>query len=249
MMYKIVTAFEYVFPVIGGNLVDHDNVDKGGVIKQVYGTAFHIGKGFFLSAGHAIINGLQNSFFGLGYPEKGYWKASQVVEHEVLPDYDIGIVRTSIPNLKAMPWKTGESSMLTDVQTTGYPYALDLEHFRIHVRAFRGHIVSSLTFHEFRAKPRVYELSFQCPKGLSGAPLFTVRPSPKIIGVIVGNRATEMLVMTDRERVVDGSETIVERYESLQLGVALQSSSLMNLPSKILGTAIRAHLEEAELLD
>ena len=249
MMSKIVSAYEYVFPVIGGSLVDQDSVDKGGVIKQVYGTAFNIAGGFFLTAGHAITNGLENSFFGLGYPEKNVWKASQVVEHEVLPDYDLGIIKAIIPNARAMPWKTGEASMLQNVQSAGYPYALDLEHFRIRVRAFRGHIVSSLTFYEFRAKPRAYELSFQCPRGLSGSPVLTVSRNPSIIGVIVGNRATEMLVMSDREKTVNGSETIVERYESLQLGIALQSSSLMSLSSKTLGTTIRAYLEEAKLLD
>jgi len=70
--------------------------------------------------------------------------------------------------------------------------------------------------------------------------------------MIVGNSSTEMLVYSDREIIHDlgmQKESVVERYEALQLGMAVQSSALLNIDSRILNANLKNHLMKNELID
>jgi hypothetical protein len=62
--------------------------------------------------------------------------------------------------------------------------------------------------------------------------------------MICGNAATEMLIFQDREEIDDGKRVeIVERYESLQLGIAIQTCSLTSISSSLLGKSIGEHVQ------
>jgi len=176
-----VNAFEYVFPVVAGVPIEGRSMIK---VEQVYGTSFYIGNNNFVVAGHTLKNALQHQIIGLAYKGDEFVKWSKIVETELREDYDIGLVKAEIPGAKALPWDLDELPMLSDVQTVGYPHALDLQNLILHIRAFKGHIVSQITFYKFPSNPRCYELSFDCPKDLSGAPLFTVSAPLKIKGVV-----------------------------------------------------------------
>ena len=96
-------------------------------------------------------------------------------------------------------------------------------------------------------RPRVYELSFQCPRGLSGAPLLLKGNDPSIVGLIISNIVTEIQVSSVKEVITEETEnqqttTTTERYESLHLGIAVQSNSLVNFDSRILGCSLHNHL-------
>jgi hypothetical protein len=79
-------------------------------------------------------------------------------------------------------------------------------------RSFKGYIVSTKRFLRFAAKPWVYELSFACPRGLSGASVITLDGAPRVTGVVVGNHSIQMNDFTDREIIsTDKERTIVER--------------------------------------
>ena len=98
------------------------------------------------------------------------------------------------------------------------------------IRSFVGHVVSATTFGRLAPDPLSYELSFQCPRGLSGAPLLTRHDDSMLItGVVIGNQRTEMLVFSERESVSDMKEVITERFEALQLGIALQCRAFLDL--------------------
>lgn len=233
-----INALEHVFPIVGGS-IKKTPFENQLVIKQIYGTAFSIGDKCFLTAAHVVESAKENEWAGIGYPEGQSWKVSSLIDSETITESDLGIVKADVPNPKSLKWRFDQLSMLEDVQTVGYPYSLDLENLIIGARAFTGHIVAGPIFQRLTAKPRIYELSFQCPRGLSGAPLLRKN---SIVGMIIGNRTTQMLVFSDKEILAEGGkETIVERYESLQLGMALQSASVININSRILGT-IRNHL-------
>jgi hypothetical protein len=84
-----------------------------------------------------------------------------------------------------------------------------------------------------------------CPRGLSGAPVLERRGDLAVVaGMVIGNERMEMNVLTEREVVSEGEKTIFERYEALNLGIALQSRSILGLgPFKVLnGRRIREHL-------
>lgn len=146
-----------------------------------------------------------------------------------------------------MPWRFGELPRLETVQTVGFPHGL--EPGEIITRAFRGEIVSGRVWKRLPASPRVYELSFMCPRSLSGAPLFTTELSPSVVGTINGNVITCITVYSETERhVEDGEETIHEKTEALHLGLAIQSGAMASVRSKLLGCTLGDWLHKKGLL-
>ena len=140
--------------------------------------------------------------------------------------------------------------MLTEVQASGFPYALDLHALTLTIRSFRGTVVAARTWGSLSAEPRVYELSFPCPRGISGAPLWKVGPSPSVLGIIFGNSITEMIVNQEVERTKEGSETIVyEKVEALHLGLAVQAQSVLSVESSLLGMRVGEFLRRRNLLE
>jgi hypothetical protein len=57
-----------------------------------------------------------------------------------------------------------------------------------------------------------------------------------------------MLVFSNREKISETQETIVERFEALQLGIAIQSTGLLTINSRILNGTLSAHLKKHQLL-
>ena len=138
--------------------------------------------------------------------------------------------------------------MLEKVHSVGYPYAIDRANNCMGMRAFSGHIVSPRDWPQLQTIPRIYELSYQCPRGLSGAPLWTESSPVKVVGVILGNSITEMEVYSERETDSHGEKTTVyQKVEALHLGVALQTAALMDVRSSLLGTTIGEHLRGMNL--
>src|SRR5687768_1522133 len=128
---------------------------------------------------------------------------------------------------------------------------MDLERQRMGIRSFVGHIVSATTFGRLKRDPPSYELSFQCPRGLSGAPLL-IRDADSMLvtGFVIGIERTEMNVFTERETVTEENERVtVERYEALNLGIALQSRAVLDVgPFRVLnGRTILQHLRRQAL--
>lgn len=59
------------------------------------------------------------------------------------------------------------------------------------------------------------------------------------MGYVVGNERSGMLVHSDTERdSTSGKDLVVERYEWLTYGVAVSSTTLMNVPSRMLQSTI-----------
>jgi len=118
----------------------------------------------------------------------------------------------------------------------------------IGIRAFGGNLVSSRTFLGFPARPRVYELPFACPRGLSGAPVFTADNTSRLVGLVAGNTATDMLLLRESAVTKEGETTVFEQYERLTLGIAVQTASLLSVQSRLVGQSLREHLESHGLL-
>jgi hypothetical protein len=236
-------AYEFVFPIIAGNLVEQSEA-RAVNVRQVIGTCFSIGNGFFLTAAHVVSSAVDCGW--IGYPVEKVWRMLDLKGSEIHEDVDVAIIQAEMPDHKIFKWQVQSRGMWEQAQTIGFPYALDLENANLNIRGFSGHIVSQLSFYGLTAKPRVYELSFQAPRGLSGAPLLL--HSGEVAGIVIGNKSTEMQVFSDREILADGTqEKIVERYEALQLGIALTSASIIDLDFKILGSTLRDYLVKSNL--
>jgi hypothetical protein len=246
---QVIEGYDYSFPVIG---YSKDPARPGIVApKNVYGTAFSIGGGWFMTAAHVLESALsENSTAAIGFVDGPRYIAADVSNYELHPEFDVALFGTSIvvARAKALPWLEERLPGLFDVAATGYPYAIDLQQNTLGGRWFKGYVVSRRKRSVFRARPWTYELSFACPRGLSGSPLITLHEDSAIAGLVVGNHTTKILVFTDSERISETEETIVERYEALQLGVAIESNEILGITSLVLGSTLRVHLQRHSLL-
>ena len=218
-------VFELVLPVIGA-----DSTETGELkTREAFGTAFTIGGGVYLTAGHVWENALAFPKQGIGIlPDQterpGHMLICRVDESEVLKDYDLAILKSPAVSWKAFPWSTADLTLLEEVRAFGDPYAFDPSSGTLNVRGFKGEIVGGDTLTRLAANPAVNELSFPCPRGLSGAPLIRNQPETQITGIVLGNQITEMTLFQEKETLVEGTrETVLIKTEALHFGDCLES--------------------------
>jgi hypothetical protein len=256
-MKASLSGYDLAFPLMTGvqgkapGLFDSNN--------EILGTAFLLGAGYLLTAAHVAI-ALQASgvlpLLAVPRPgEEGLASVSIIDDIEILP-HDIAILHVPVrgdPTTiePVLPWFAGEITPFDDIWSIGFPYGLisrgNLQQFQL--RVFRGHAVGNPANYELPTDrgrtTAVYELSFQAPRGLSGAPLLAGAQSPgfTIAGLVVGNSSQSMVVHTETEIDSSGErEVIVQRHESLHLGIAVQARQILELPSRLLGSTVGRHL-------
>jgi hypothetical protein len=230
--------FDYILPIFAGSEVMKPTV--------VAGTAFGLGDNCFMTAAHCLREGQAQGWMALGTTNGKAIQVWNIPQWELVEEYDVAVFRAevSVP-LRCFAWTSDELPMTTAVKSVGYAHAMDPGRDRMRVRSFTGNIVSATTLGRLPSDPPCYELSFACPRGLSGAPVLERRGELAVVaGMVIGNERMEMNVLTEREVVSEGEKTIFERYEALNLGIALQSRCILGLgPFKVLnGRRIREHL-------
>lgn len=256
----MIEANEIVAPVMFAECREGGTFEISG---NILGSCFPIGGNFCLTAGHVVLS-VQDQPIDkvavLGLRKNSRWVGAEIVNSEVL-DADIGLLQFNNPNgldwgkEKAFSWDLNILSLLQQVKTCGYPYGtnlIDIEMI-ISLRAFFGHIVSVRNKYipiGYKGKCfSVYELSFSVPRGLSGAPLY-IGDSPTLVcGLNIGNSESKMLVHQSTERTAEGNiERVMEYYEYLHLGIAVQASTIVNIESKLLKAPILQHLKRNGLI-
>jgi hypothetical protein len=257
MVVPNISAYDVLLPVFSARPAATRVFSATG---EVAGTCFLLGGPFYLTAGHVVAkrdDGYRPTV-AFRKSEDDNWHAAEVVDVELLPD-DLAVIqlatkRDSAPESElAFPWLDATVAPLTDVWTAGYAYGLHAvrDQSRVLQRAFRGHVVADPREFEIPARARdpfaAYELSFQAPRGLSGAPLlmgFGRHISDQsIVGVVVGNSSSQMLVYAEEDIDVSGTQTnIVQHWERLNLGLAVQGESILGRRSQLLGRSLREFL-------
>jgi hypothetical protein len=150
---------------------------------------------------------------------------------EVFDHLDLALLRCPTLEAEILPIHFDSLGYLEDVFAAGYPFGFELTPPTLHLRAFKGYVVTRrgldrLPWREDDSQsPRrtaFYELSFLPPAGLSGAPLLTLRVggAPAVVGVVLGQHRAEQ----------GGS--------SMQLGLALAIEALLTIESEIIGGSI-----------
>lgn len=216
---------------------------------QICGTAFAIGGGFFVTAAHVLDTVLESRAPSLGFLPGGAsfgpveYRQAPITQHEILRGVDLGILACAGGPYGCFQWFGRDVALLTNVLAGGYPYALERDRLQVYVRAYRGSIAAAHRIYQLPAEPMGYELSFPAPRGLSGAPLLLQQLPPVIVGYIVENGRSGMLVMSHRESVAESTtETVIEQYEYLTYGMAVSSSAIVDIQSELLGGTVRDHL-------
>lgn len=242
---------QVVSPVVIGHQRPGGEFD---IVGEVLGTAFSVGGGFLLTAAHVVheFQARRDDVALVATPAGESWMASRVSQSEAL-DADIGVIecRKVGETLPALSWDVQNLDVLAPVRSFGSAYGTHVvdDERMIVARAFRGEVTCTLP----RFKPigldgpafSVHELSFQAPRGLSGAPLLDGL-SETVRGLVIGNSQTEMLLSFETETDSDGLS--VERVERLTLGVAVRARDVISRASMLLAGTIGSHLEVHGLL-
>ena len=236
----------FIFPIFGGRCTETDDKTEWEMLN-VYGTAFSVGGGYFVTAGHVLGNAVSNETASIGWARDSGWYDTPIIEHEVIAEYDIGYFTADLSGSESFQWNFAELLKLQDVQTCGFPLSFDRERKLINPRAFKGYVVSQVSHPNLASRPRCYELSFACPSGLSGAPLLSDCP-PQVRGIILGNRTTEVEVSWTQEAEREGQKELsVHRSEMLNWGLAVQSDALANIQSRLLGGSLIDYFKRTNL--
>ena len=237
------------FPVMGYNIID-------GKAKtdNLYGTASYLGNRIFITAGHSILNAKESKYMGLAFRDNNNSKSgytyNSIKDYEIFEDLDLALLRLDHDNFEATAeiWTLKQTEFLEDVFTIGYPFGYNSLEKELVVRGLKGHIVTRRHFHEFPNKPLIYELSFHCPRGVSGASLKNIETN-HIKGFIIANASTEISVFKETEITQDAKErTVYEKVETTKYGVAITIANLIDKNSRILETTFRKYLKKQNLL-
>jgi hypothetical protein len=254
-----IVGYDFGCPVLGVR----GNRETGLRIEgEIRGTAFPVGGPYMLTAGHVIEGFGGDPDFTpviVLYGPDHRFSPAVIVATEVIGS-DVGILRLEFIKdgsdswLKPLRWGAEPLWGFEEVRSVGYPFGFRItpDERAIVVRGFEGHIVAwNRNF-----KPAgyaggsfpVYELSFAAPRGMSGALIYNAEGEPRVQGVVIGNSETSMLVLSSEERVTTPSATtIVEQYDRLRLGIAVQGPHLRTLSSRLLGLTIGEHLARYSL--
>lgn len=238
------------FPIVGYGLKDGVTITD-----NIFGTASYLNNDIFITAGHSILNAKESPITGIAFRDKlnslsGY-TYHVIDKFEIFEDLDIGLVKLEKghPNAKSNKWTTKPVEMLEEVIALGFPFGYNLQEKEFVVRGLKGNIVTRRKFHEFPTKPLVYELSFHCPKGISGAALNSF-DSRHVLGFIIANASTEILVFEEKEVDKSGNKTsIFEKYETTKYGIAITVDNLFDRDSKILNGTFGEYLAKENLLE
>src|SRR5439155_22482682 len=90
--------------------------------REVCGTAFTLGGGAYLTAGHVWKQALTHPIQALGMmdaPDSGTFKNVKIRDAEVLAGYDLAILKAP-PFGKSAPWSAQPVALLDTVQAFGY---------------------------------------------------------------------------------------------------------------------------------
>lgn len=213
------------------------------------GTAFPVGRGVFVTAGHVVealdssINPTLRKFYADGTAQ-----AVPIKKSESWDGIDFGFLHAeNIQDTEIISWIDARFVELADVLAMGFAHGFDPQRKKLTMRHFKGHIVARQKYNSWTEMapgkqnvPEVpfetYELSFAGHKCLSGAPLLEeVHDGMVVIGIILGNSEIQLPISTYTEEISSTEKKTFTNHHSFFLGQALTTQSVLDQPSILLG--------------
>src|SRR5262252_698395 len=155
----------------------------------VYGTAFPIAEGLFVTAGHVVRDAQSDGELALSVvvPGQGLrpFRAGLI---EMFDPLDLALITCKrLAHLPALrPEFDRPLGLLAPVSAVGFPLSIDAEYVSVTPRAFGGFVVARRDLRQLPSQPTGYEVSFFAPQGLSGAPLVsTAHGAPRCYGYMI----------------------------------------------------------------
>ena len=236
-------ATDFAFPVMGMD----SGADGVSRTRDVCGTAFALGGGYYLTAGHvwkaAATSPLQG--IGLGVTKQNEFETviiRKIIGAIVFETVDVAVLQVGFSFGRTFVWSAKGPALLDQVRAFGYPFGFDSDAETLAVRAFQGEIVGGRNLGRLPGRPAVVEVSFPCPRGLSGAPLIRYdEDTTEIVGMVLGNEITEMTVFSETETLSEtGQARQLIKTEALHLGIAIRVSEILPLSCSLLGGTIES---------
>lgn len=221
--------------LIGVNALDlHLAVVSGGAGRDgafelgrpvIYGTAFPILPGIFLTAAHVYQAARSHAEHVALYrvtvaAEGGGLPVQLVQDAELFNGLDLAILRCDgHRGLLPFPLWFDALELLTPVTAVGFAVGFDVQYQSFVHRGFAGHVVTRREMFQLQPEqPPGYELSFVPPPGLSGAPL--------VVTTQHGHFAAAYVVHWWRTEI---------EGEDYRFGVAIDVEVLLGINSSIVG--------------
>ncbi|AGQ92284.1 hypothetical protein M634_11080 [Vibrio parahaemolyticus O1:Kuk str. FDA_R31] len=227
--------------------------------SQLWGTAFSIGGGYYMTAKHVVESAILNfkdgniDYVAIGKPdEEKQWCFTSFSEDDIEhhPKLDIAIFKLpeDFNGVTPLTWSLDGLDIFDDILSAGYPYSLDVVNKVINVRGIKGHIIGTgrhiLNGEDYQS----YELSFNPPRGLSGCPVIS-SSNGNIYGVLVGNKSHEMEVASSEEYVVSRQQTeLYAKYEMMHIGISIQSIEFLGYRFDLIEDTLLNHLHKYSLI-
>jgi trypsin-like peptidase len=208
------------------------------VSREACGTASQIGGGVYLTAAHVVARAQTFPMAALAViPDGRKGTLHRITEIETFPDFDLAIFRAGKANFgQTFRWTDAPAALLDEVRAFGYPWGFNPESGHVNVRGFSGEVVGGTPIDRLPARPHGIELSFPCPRGLSGAPVIRMKPEPhRITGVVIASTITDVTVYREEEKSIEGDkESIFIKTEALHLGLAIRADAVFGIKSDLL---------------
>lgn len=218
-------AYLQVIGIFGGKPLANDIE-----ISMIYGTASKISETKFITAAHVLVSCMEHESFGVlfKYPDEKIVRIKEIHNVQLYKSTDIATFDCDLPHIYQFQLEENKLPLLADVESLGFPYGLESQDKIINLRAFKGYITGNQNeFTKLDGRPSISELSFHCPRGLSGAPVFS--KSNKIAGIVIGNNISEMTIYSEKEKTIDGNEVYYEKTESMHMGVMVRSEFILKM--------------------
>lgn len=159
--------------------------------------------GVFVTAGHCVDNTDQDTLWINHFGASGPDCFTRVRDVHRIPEADLAVITTDAPaGNYAYPFQAVQyaADFGEEVYAIGHPDdLLSATPNQRSLRFFRG-IVQRPFLHEFlgRKPYSAFELSFACPPGLSGGPVFLAEAPQVILGVVTGNYDSYTVIDTEQ---------------------------------------------------
>lgn len=218
--------------------------DRAECGSEIYlGSCFSVFEpGMFVTAAHCLKGVPLEQLWVNHFGGEGPKLFTRVMQIEWVEETDLAVFLTEAPEARwAKPFQKIEHAADFGEEVAAFGYPQDLMSPIVATqtpRMLRGIVQRPFAFQSLGKRYVAYELSFPCPPGLSGAPLFLLDDPSTIIGAITGNFETNTILHSAEERV---SASEIVRHEArsvITYGVAANISGAIDALEKLKGRSL-----------
>jgi len=219
--------------------------------RRFLGSCFSVLEpGVFVTAAHCVsdrpVEQMWLNHFG-GPPPHCFTRAREV---HFTREGDLAVLITDVPSAQwACPFQFVQyaADFGEDVYAIGFPEdrISATEPNKETLRYFRGTVQRPFIYDSRGARYSAFELSFPCPLGLSGGPVFLARDPRTVLGVVTENFETYTVADEEQCETTPGSVRKIQARRIITYGVASNIQYVADVLRQVLGRDVPNRLVDA----